>query len=298
MGKQLVIPGADFSANGIIPDYDFVFVLSPNSSATITVNGTTYSISNTTAKSREIGLNVAGTVTNINSLCKNQTSVEKVKINKDLSSLTYCTEAFRGANKLKEVDLSATSLSSANSSFRMFQGCTILEKIKLPSQALFKAPTYFFISSKNLAGVDFSQFAFSGDLGNGFQETSVERFNGIDTSAVTKMAYAFASSYAVNLDLSEFNTSGVSTMAHMFDGATLLRTITLGANFSMTSSTTATDMFKGCRVLETINATQLLSSSETISALKSAVSGSANVSNSISLICADATLTWDGTSWS
>lgn len=298
MGKRLVIPDADFSANGIIPDYDFVFVLSPNSSATITVNGTTYSISNATAKSREVGLNVAGTVTNINSLCKNQTSVEKVKINKDLSSLTYCTEAFRGANKLKEVDLSATSLSSARSSFRTFQGCTLLEKIKLPSRTLFNAPTYFFIESKVLTGVDFSLFAFSGDFGNGFQGTSVERFDGIDTSQVTKMAYTFASSLAVNLDISDFNTSGVSTMAHMFDGANHLRTLTLGANFSMTSSTTATDMFKGCRVLETIYATQLLSSSETITALKSAISSSTNVSSSILLICSDATLTWNGTSWS
>ena len=298
MGKQLVIPGADYSANGIIPDYDFVFVLSPNSSATITVNGTTYSISNTTAKSREVGLNVAGTVTDINSLCKNQTSIESVIINKDLSSLSYCTEAFRGANKLKEVDLSATSISSANSSFRIFQGCTILETVKLPSATLFNYPAYFFISAKNLAGVDFSKFIFKGDFSNAFQETSAERFNGIDTSQVSKMGYTFASSYAVNLDISEFNTSSVSTMTHMFDGAKLMRTLILGANFTMTSNTVKDEMFKGCTALETINASQLLSSSETITALKSAVSGSTNVSGNISLICSDVTLNWNGISWS
>lgn len=300
MGKRLVIPGVDFSANGIILDYDFVFVLSPNSSATITVNGTTYSISNATAKSREVGLNVAGSVTNINSFCKNQTSVEKVKINKDLSNLTYCQEAFRGANKLKEVDLANTAISSVRkpSSFRMFQGCTILNRVKLPTGTLFTSPTYFFTSARNLAGVDFSLFAFNGDLSNGFQSTSVERFNGIDTSRVTKMAYAFTSSFAVNLDISDFNTSLVSDMQHMFDGATILRTLTLGANFSMTSGTNVTEMFKDCSALNKINATQLLSSSETITALKSALSGSTRVSNSISLVCSDATLYWDGTSWS
>lgn len=300
MGKKLVIPGVDYSANGIIPNYDFEFVLSPNSSATITINGTAYTISNTDAQSKKVGLNVAETVTDISTLCKSQTSVESVIIKKDLSNLLYCPEAFRGAANLKEVDLTRTSISSTGirSSYRMFQGCTILDKIKLPYDVIFSSPTYFFLNAGNLAGVDFSSFAFSGDLDNAFFGTSVESFDGIDTSRVTKMFYTFASSRAVNLDISDFDTSRVSDMQHMFDGAALLRTITLGANFSMTSSTTATEMFKGCRVLETINATQLLSSSETISALKSAISGSTNVSQNISLICSDVTLHWDGTSWS
>lgn len=122
MGKRLVIPNVDYSADGIIPDYDFEFILLPNSSAIITVGGTTYSISNSSAQSRKVGFNVEGTVTNINSLCKDQTSIESVKINKDLSNLIYCQEAFRGANKLKEVDLVNTAISSVRSpsSFRMF----------------------------------------------------------------------------------------------------------------------------------------------------------------------------------
>lgn len=163
---------------------------------------------------------------------------------------------------------------------------------------MFNPPTYFFANARNLSGVDFSLFAFKGDFGNGFQGTSVERFNGIDTSQVTKMAYAFASSFAVNLDISDFNTTGVTTMAHMFDGNKIMKTLTLGANFSMTSNADVTEMFKDCSALETINATQLLSSSATITALKAAVSGSTRISNSISLVCSDATLYWDGTSWS
>ncbi|GFO51673.1 hypothetical protein ikelab_09480 [Lactococcus garvieae] len=74
--------------------------------------------------------------------------------------------------------------------------------------------------------------------------TEITGLEKLDTRATTQMSYMFAGSRVSQLDLSAFNTSKVSTMTHMFDGAKELRKLNL-SSFDTNKSPFMDGMFTG-----------------------------------------------------
>lgn len=67
-----------------------------------------------------------------------------------------------------------------------------------------------------------------------------------DTSEVTTMLNMFTSCFALtNLDLTSFNTSNVTDMTSMFMLCNKLKTITVGCNWIIKTSTNTSSMFSG-----------------------------------------------------
>ena len=92
-------------------------------------------------------------------------------------------------------------------------------------------------------------------LKNMFREcsslTSLDLSN-FDTSNVTSMSSMFQSSSLTSLDLSNFNTSNVTSMGYMFQNCSSLTSLAL-SNFNTSKVTKMDYMFKYCSALETLD---------------------------------------------
>ncbi len=77
--------------------------------------------------------------------------------------------------------------------------------------------------------------------------TQIEKIKNLDTRGVTTMEDMFYyMSNLQELDLSSFNTSSVTDMGYMFDGASKLTKITYGSNFIHKDGAKTTNMFRDC----------------------------------------------------
>ena len=82
--------------------------------------------------------------------------------------------------------------------------------------------------------------------------TTIENLNFLDTSQVTNMSGMFYNCYRLtSLDVSEFNTSNVTSMSYMFAGYRLTSLDVSGFNTSKV--TNMSDMFAGCSWLTSLN---------------------------------------------
>lgn len=109
MGKSLIIPGADFSANAVYKNQDIMYLLAPNSSATVTFNipGQSYNpnqlydgctvvtLTNPDSEDKWVGLNVADHVDTLNGAAGifskqagyvDNTAIKKIRCNIELPS--------------------------------------------------------------------------------------------------------------------------------------------------------------------------------------------------------------------
>ena len=77
------------------------------------------------------------------------------------------------------------------------------------------------------------------------QATTLDVTN-FDTSNVTTMSWIFGYSKATTLDVSNFDTSKVTDMRYMFASATYLKTIYVSNKFDVSKVTDSTFMFLGC----------------------------------------------------
>jgi len=79
---------------------------------------------------------------------------------------------------------------------------------------------------------------------------------GLDTSGVTSMSHMFYNcSGLTTLNVSSFDTSNVENIDHMFSGCSNLTTIYASSNFTTTNVTNSSNMFSGCTSLTGGNGT-------------------------------------------
>ncbi|MCL2567832.1 MAG: BspA family leucine-rich repeat surface protein [Oscillospiraceae bacterium] len=149
------------------------------------------------------------------SMFRDASSLEKLDLSGwNTGNVTSMGNMFRGTNSLASIgDLSGWDTSNVTTMGNMFLNASSLEELAL--------------SSWDTSSVTNMAFMFSGT-------SSLEELDlsGWDTSNVTTMDRMFQNTNLARLDLSGWDTSAVTNMFNMFVGATNLRQLTLGEEFS------------------------------------------------------------------
>ena len=212
MGKKLVIPGADFSTNGIaIP-----MVIKIAAGQSVVIGGNTYS-GGTNGEAYE--LDTIPATFHENSAV---TYLELVTINSP--DFILRDGYFQYQQGLKKVSF-LSEINMANDIKTSFANCSILEEITGLENLNTEGVTRFdqmFRGCASLASLDVSNF---------------------DISAATNISNMFAGCAALTaLDLSSFDTTKVTDMNRMFSSCSHLKTLILGDKFSMVGKI-VTDLF-------------------------------------------------------
>ena len=152
---------------------------------------------------------------------------------------------FRKCKSLTSLDLSSFDTVNVKNMYYMFDYCENLESITF-------GETFNTENVENMEGL----FQNCWSLNNlSFPEA-------FDTSSVTNMDAMFNScSSLTSLDLSEFNTAGVTTMRSLFSNDKALQEINLGDHFYLQSVEDLSNMLHECRALAEIKGKFIFSAS-------------------------------------
>ena len=214
MGKKLVIPGADFSTNGIaIP-----MVIKIAAGQSVVIGGNTYS---------------GGTNGEAYELDTFPTTF------KESSAVTY----------LEKVTINSTDFQLKDAYFQYQQGLKRISFLSKPQTT--KNLSAAFAYNRTLTGIDgldliettgvtnFNQMFRSCETMTNFDVSN------FDTSEATNISNMFAGcARVVTLDLSSFDTKKVTNMDRVFSGCSYLENLILGEDWDMvTGNPSKTDMF-------------------------------------------------------
>ena len=180
------------------------------------------------------------------------------------SQVTNMYAMFNCCWALKHVELSGFDTQKVEDMACMFNSCYSLTWIDLSSFKTSKVTDmdYMFYYCTSIARLDVSKFDTSNVtdmycMFSGCEGLTSLKLSNFKTDKVTNsMANMFE--YCINLvtlDLTSFNTSNVSEMDQMFNGCTKLKTIYVGDQWNINSSTSGYSMFEGCTNLEGENGT-------------------------------------------
>lgn len=206
-------------------------VTSINFSGTVTFSRSTLSstvscaymfsyMENLTSISNLTKLNTTGvnTMRGMFETCESLTSINVSGFN--TSSVTSMVRVFGGCKSLTSLDLSSWDTSNVTSMLSMFNGCSSL-------------------TSLNLTGFDVSNVQYFGYMFNGCENLASLDVSSFATSSATSMVMMFRNCLKIpSLDLSLFDTSNVSEISLMFENCPMLTSVTIGANFDLSSRST------------------------------------------------------------
>lgn len=131
----------------------------------------------------------------------------------------------------------------------MFQNCTSLQSVLLPSTTSITNMGLMFSGCANLRSVPLFKTAAVTSMIGMFQNcSSLQSIPLFDTAAVTNMSTMFSSCVSIQT-IPLLNTAAVTTMATMFNGCTSLLTVPL---FDTTLVNTMLNMFNGCTSLQSV----------------------------------------------
>ncbi|MBE5745994.1 MAG: BspA family leucine-rich repeat surface protein [Clostridiales bacterium] len=164
--------------------------------------------------------------------------------NFDTSSVITINKMFSYCRALKNLDLSGFNTNSVTDIDGMFSYCQSLATLDLSSFNTSKITkmTSLFQYCSSLESITFGEnFDTSNVKGMGYHSDWTPEGMFYNCSSLTE------------LDLSHFNTSNVTNMAHMFDTCSSLKSIIFGENFVTTNVTDVTNMFLYCKELTTLD---------------------------------------------
>lgn len=229
MGKKIIIPGADFSANAILP---LIFKIASNSSITITVNNSvTQELKNPITKSASVSSKSfwTGDVTNLsNFLSSNSALLEVIDLNIDISKCTTLYNAFYNCISLEYFNMSMLGDFSNITSFEaMFKNCSKIKNVDfngLLTPSLWRINSIFencySLENCDLENVNLSKvYYISGAFRNCYllKNIYLPKNMGLLKSNPYDMSYLFAGCRNLqSVDVSMLNTIGVSSMARIF----------------------------------------------------------------------------------
>lgn len=248
MGKKIVIPDADFSANGIV----IPMIIKIKAGQSVVIDGVTYTggvngqayeldtIPTTFHESSAVTYLESVTINTTEFILKQgyfqyQDGLQKVAILSQIQTTNNLNTAFAYCKKLRELTgIGNFSTTGVTNFSQMFRSC------------------------EALTSLDVSNF---------------------DTSEATNISNMFAGcTYLTTLDLSSFDTSNVTDMSRVFSGCNRLQTLVLGDDWDMIGKT-VTDLFYMNHVLASITApncqsTEYGTANTQLMALISAIQGS------------------------
>jgi surface protein len=176
--------------------------------------------------------------------------------------LTVCYEMFDGWKNLESIDMSKFDSTYASGVEFMFQNCSSLSNIVLPTHLINTNCTNLysmFNGCSSLESLDLNDWDTENVTGinmlfNGCTSLKLLSLSNWNTSKVTHMDQVFSECSSLkSLDLSNWNTSKVTNMYQIFSGCSSLESLNI-SNFdsSITTDDQEHEMFKGCDSLSQI----------------------------------------------
>ena len=165
---------------------------------------------------------------------------------------------FKGKNQLQKVHYLNTSAVTDLS--YAFNGCSNLTFINADNlvHSGVKNVTYLFATCGNLESIDVSSWDTSNVtnmnrlFASCFKLSSIIGVDKWDTSKVKDMSLAFSYIAIESLDISDWDTSSVTTMSSMFYGCSSLTSLDV-SNWKTSSVTTMGSMFQNCSKLTSLD---------------------------------------------
>ena len=192
--------------------------------------------------------------------CKSLTALDLSTF--DVSNVTDMSGMFSGCKSLTTLNLSSFNTKNVTNMYIMFQHCDSIQEVDLSSFDIQNVTTMasMFERCEKLKSVDFS--------GDGFISTKLNTINGMFLLCSSLESVTFGSGFTAEnienmynlfygcsnlktLDLSNLNTSKVTTMASMFYDCKELESLTVN-NFNMKSVKSLADMFTNASNLKTL----------------------------------------------
>ena len=178
----------------------------------------------------------------------------------DTSKVTNMYAMFRDCNLVKVLDVSHFDTSNVTNISSMFSGCNSVTNLDLSNFNTSKATemSYMFWECSSLSNLNISNFdtskvtTFQGTFGRLTGLTSNLNLSTLNTSSATNMLNMFANYPLTSLDLSNFDTSKVTTMDGMFSQSEKLTSLNL-SSFNTSNVTNMDSMFFGLHALPSIN---------------------------------------------
>ena len=154
----------------------------------------------------------------------------------DTSLATNMSSMFQGCNSLKSiVGLEYLTSESATTFSSMFNGCFAIKEINVSG---FKCLNVTTVASMFASCFNAEQIVLSDAFIN---------------NKVTSLASMFIDCWALtDLNITNWNTSGVTNMSNMFGNCRRLKNLDAAADFNYSAVTTIASMFSGCHSLESI----------------------------------------------
>ena len=164
---------------------------------------------------------------------------------------------FRDCGKLSELDTAALNTCNVRNMYGMFSSCNVskLDLSKFDTSNV-EAMDYMFYFCRNLKSLDLSGFDTSKVTGmnqmfswtTSLTDPDISSF---DTSAVTDMSFMFSHTAAKDLDLSHFDTSRAETISYMFSGCSDLEKLNV-TGWNTAGVTRMEHVFSDCTNLTAI----------------------------------------------
>ena len=205
-------------------------------------------------------------VTSMEEMFYGCTALESVKFPTAFSTASECTteEMFAGCTALKTLDLSGFNAENVTDIEEMFRGCEALESVTFSSTINTASVTDFggmFKDCEALTTLDLSGFNMGSatDLSEMFSNCEALQTIKFPTVFRTSsdgcsMSEMFNECKALKtLDLSGFNTAGVTEMNGMFNGCEVLESINFPSTFSTAEVWAMDNMFSECKSLKTLD---------------------------------------------
>lgn len=270
MGRKLIIPGADFSANGI----EIPLVVTIKANKSVVIGGKTY-----TAGDADTDFEIDAIPSDFYLNYNEDVTYIRIGVPFTIPSMSG---AFRNNSNLEEV-IFAAKVKTYGIGNTLFANCTSLKK--------FNAKNLYF-EAQNASSLFYECTSLK-------EVTNLDNFSDIIINTASMFS---GCKELTNLDLSKIKTSNVTDMSHMFKGCEKLRTLTLGNGWKMTANPNVTGMFANCISLTDIYAPSLVASdynkqgTDTYKFMQGFVDPVA-LSNNITIHCGSGTLKWNGSTW-
>jgi surface protein len=207
-----------------------------NTSNVTSINGM---FTNASAFNRDIsGWNVSS-VTNMYGMFQNATSFNQDVSGWNVSSVTNMTSMFQNATSFNQ-DVSGWNVSSVTNMTNMFQNATSFNQ-DITSWPLYSSTGYTFVPPV-FTPADKAELQTAVDAWIADESAALATYgdiSGWDTSGITNMNNIFNGAAFFNADISSWNTSNVTSMSGMFTNAPAFNQDVSGWNVSSVTSMTA-----------------------------------------------------------
>lgn len=272
MGKKLIIPGADFSANGI----EIPLVVTIKANKSIIIGGKTY-----TAGDADTDFEI-DTIPSDFYLNYNE-DVKYIRIGSPFT-IPSMGGAFRDLANLEEIVFAAKVRTTVGVANILFANNTSLKK--------FNAKNLYY-EADNASMIFYNCSAL----------TEVKNMDNFSENITNTSLMFSGCSELTSLNLSNLKTANVTDMSNMFKDCKKLRTLILGNGWKMTANPNVTAMFNNCLALTEIFAPSLVASdynkegTDTYKFMQGFVSVDA-LSDNITIHCGSGKLIWQNSAWS